>query len=197
MYCLAGKVFVTCHERLSHTLHTFKMRVRWVDRVKLIFLGSWWQDRHKILAQENPLDKEVNGNFITQVLRHYKVPGVNVCIPYCFIFRGLDYRWAAWYPTHMSNLDNDEKELCKTQHQRSLNMLDAIIWAILKWGGGLDQQTHQVSRNITPVFAFCRFNIPQAHPVVTWTAAQLSPVYKENSKQFQIHWLLFVIFYLL
>ena len=33
----------------------------------------------------------------------------NLSVPYGLILRGLDYRGAAWHPTHMSNLDREEK----------------------------------------------------------------------------------------
>lgn len=46
-----------------------------------------------------------------------------------------------------------------------------------------DQQTHQVSGNVTSVFAFCWFDVPQAHPVVTGTGAQLSPICREPRKE--------------
>lgn len=48
---------------------------------------------------------------LTQVLLlGYRVARlrVNVCVPYHFILRGLDYRGAAWHPTHMSDLDKEK-----------------------------------------------------------------------------------------
>lgn len=33
----------------------------------------------------------------------------NLPVPYGLIFRGLDYRGAAWHPTHMSNLQREKK----------------------------------------------------------------------------------------
>lgn len=38
--------------------------------------------------------------------------------------------------------------------------------------------SHQVSRYVVSLFTFCRFYIPQAHPVVTRASAQLSSIYQ-------------------
>lgn len=42
--------------------------------------------------------------------------------------------------------------------------------------------SHQVSGDIVSLFTFCRLNIPQTHPVVSRTSAQLSPICKHNNR---------------
>lgn len=40
-------------------------------------------------------------------------PVANLSVPYGLILRSLDYRRAAWYPTHMSHLDREERKVEK------------------------------------------------------------------------------------
>lgn len=85
----------------------------------------------------------------------------NLRVPYGLIFRGLDYRGAAWHPTNMSNLKREESKVqkCKACGARALEI--EIKWFIhsillLLWSG-TQQEVFSIQKHylFSPSFEKC------------------------------------------